>query len=414
VFMYKQAKKPVRPQAETIKLIKEVFITLENIFLNDQYMDKAIEKTMRKNKRWGVKDRAFVAEATYNIVRNWRLLCTVNDIREGEKTINWWHLYFTSLLLFEKPIPEISQAKVFNRDKTLNKLEKYWKIRKLRESYPDWLDNLCQQELGARWEKLSAALNKPARMVLRANSLKIKPEELQQSLQEVNIETTLIDWSPEALELTYSRNVFRTEEFAAGLFEVQDSASQMVSEFLGVKSGMRVVDACAGTGGKTLHIAALMKNKGRIIALDNKEFKLQELRKRSARAGINIIEARAIDSTKVIKRLYDTADRVLLDVPCSGTGILRRNPDSKWKLTEEEVVRVREQQRDLLQRYSPITKVGGKMLYATCSILPSEGEEQVKWFLENNADWGFIGEKRYWTDLLGCDSFYMALLERKK
>jgi 16S rRNA (cytosine967-C5)-methyltransferase len=156
-----------------------------------------------------------------------------------------------------------------------------------------------------------------------------------------------------------------------------------------------------------------MKNKGRIIALDVKEKKLTELKKRASRADVRIVETRAIDSSKVIKRLKDTADRLLLDVPCSGLGVLRRNPDSKWKLSVEEIDRVKKIQRDILLNFCEITKVGGMMVYATCSILPSEGEEQVKWFLTEKGDqWKLNGEKRYSPDVYHADGFYMALLER--
>ena len=141
--------------------------------------------------------------------------------------------------------------------------------------------------------------------------------------------------------------------------------------------------------------------------------KLQELKKRAARADVRIVETRTIDSSKVVKRLKDTADRLLLDVPCSGLGVLRRNPDSKWKLDMEEIERVKKIQRDILISFPEMTKVGGKMVYATCSILPSEGEEQIKWFLEQaGSKWNLIGEKRYSPDVHHADGFYMALLER--
>jgi len=149
--------------------------------------------------------------------------------------------------------------------------------------------------------------------------------------------------------------------------------------------------------------------------LDVKEKKLEELKKRAARADVRIVETRAIDSSKVVKRLKDTADRLLLDVPCSGLGVLRRNPDSKWKLNLEEIERVKTIQREILTNFSDITKVGGKMVYATCSILPSEGEDQVKWFMKNVGErWTLIGEKRYSPDVYHADGFYMALLERIK
>jgi 16S rRNA (cytosine967-C5)-methyltransferase len=252
--------------------------------------------------------------------------------------------------------------------------------------------------------------------VLRANSLKTNPKGLQQLLEAEKItETALVIWSPDAVELKFQRNVFRTDAFHKGMFEVQDAASQMVAEFLNVQPGMRVVDACAGAGGKTLHLAALMKNKGRIIALDVKNRKLEELKKRATRADVKIIETRFIDSSKIIKRLKDTADRLLLDVPCSGLGVLRRNPDSKWKMNLDEIDRVKKIQREILTNFSNITKVGGKMVYATCSILPSEGELQIKWFLEQaNNHWILLGEKRYSPEVHHADGFYMALLERIK
>jgi 16S rRNA (cytosine967-C5)-methyltransferase len=249
-------------------------------------------------------------------------------------------------------------------------------------------------------------------MVLRANSLKTNVNDLQVALEEVGIETEKLSWAPEALQLKFSRNVFRYDAFKNGWFEVQDPASQMVADFLGAKPGMRVVDACAGAGGKTLHLAAIMKNKGNIIALDTKEFKLAELKKRAKRAGAAIVECRTIDSTKVVKRLKDSADRLLLDVPCSGLGVLRRNPDTKWMLKPEEIDNVIQTQREILERFSPITKVGGLMVYATCSILPSEGKEQISRFIELNPNWTLEGEKNYSPLNFDCDGFYMALLKR--
>ena len=203
-------------------------------------------------------------------------------------------------------------------------------------------------------------------------------------------------------------------EFKEGFFEVQDSASQMVADFLQVKPGMRVIDACAGTGGKSLHLAALMQNKGRLIALDNKTFKLEELKKRARRAGVSIIETKEIESTKTTKRLVSTADRLLLDLPCSGLGVLRRNPDAKWKLQPQEITNLIAQQREIMERFAPTVKPGGKMVYATCSILPMEGEDQIKWFVEKHAEhWILEGEKRYAPTQFDADGFYMALLTRK-
>jgi len=174
---------------------------------------------------------------------------------------------------------------------------------------------------------------------------------------------------------------------------------------------MRVVDACAGSGGKTLHLAALMQNKGRIIAMDTFERKLEDLRKRASRAGADIIETRAITSTKVIKRLSGQADRLLLDVPCSGLGVLKRNPDTKLKLQPDDIDKVRKIQSEILASYPNMVKPGGLMVYATCSVLPSEDEEQVRNFLKNNSsNWDLLEEKRLWPATDGFGGFYMALL----
>ena len=203
-----------------------------------------------------------------------------------------------------------------------------------------------------------------------------------------------------------------TSAFKEGFFEVQDASSQKIAELLDVKEGMRVVDACAGAGGKTLHIAALMKNKGQIIALDIYEWKLAELKRRAKRAGAFNIEARFIEDNKVIKRLHSTADRLLIDAPCSGLGVLKRNPDSKWKIDEDFINRIKTEQENILQNYSKILKKGGKMVYATCSILPSENGEQVRKFLAENTEFALVKEENIMPSD-GYDGFYMALIERK-
>ncbi|MBL7883332.1 MAG: RsmB/NOP family class I SAM-dependent RNA methyltransferase [Bacteroidia bacterium] len=397
--------------------IKAIFTALKDIFDNAEYADKAIEKVMRANKKWNVRERSFVSDVTYDIVRNWRLLVASSGVDEKLSEKNLWMIFGTYLIFDGYDLPESTYFKPLNEKKVISQLEKFYKVRKIRESIPDWLDDIGEKELGKQWDKVIKALNQKPSMVLRANTLFTTPKELQKILEEEEkiTDTSLITWSPDAVELKYPRNVFRTQAYHNGFFEVQDAASQMVSEYLNVQPGMRVIDACAGAGGKTLHLAALMKNKGRVIALDVKDRKLQELKKRSTRANVKIVETKKIESTKTVKRLKDTADRLLLDVPCSGLGVLRRNPDSKWKLNEEEIERVKKVQREILSSFSDMTKVGGKMVYATCSILPSEGEEQIKWFINEFGDkWEFIGEKRYSPEIYHADGFYMALLERKK
>ena len=174
---------------------------------------------------------------------------------------------------------------------------------------------------------------------------------------------------------------------------------------------MRVIDACAGAGGKSLHLAALMQNKGKILALDVHTNKLEQLRKRAKRAGIDIIETRLIEGTKTIKRLVNSADALLLDVPCSGLGVLRRNPDSKWKLKPERLLELQDLQKKLLRDYSQMLKVGGRMVYATCSILPSENQRQVQDFLSQHKNFELLAEKTLRPDIEGYDGFYFASLK---
>jgi 16S rRNA (cytosine967-C5)-methyltransferase len=285
-------------------------------------------------------------------------------------------------------------------------------IRRFRESIPDWLDTKGEEELGDVWDKELHALNQEASVVLRTNTLKISRDSLRKQLEDSDVETDVLPAFEDALILDQRQNVFRHPAFKEGLFEVQDASSQRIAPFMRLEPGMRVVDACAGAGGKTLHIAALMKNKGRIIAMDVEKWKLDELQKRARRAGVSNLEARVIESSKTVKRLDNTADRLLLDVPCSGLGVLKRNPDAKWKLSTEFIDNVKELQRHILTDYSNILKPGGLMVYSTCSILPSENEHQVKNFIAGvQGKFELIQEDHCWPSE-GFDGFYMALIKK--
>ena len=186
----------------------------------------------------------------------------------------------------------------------------------------------------------------------------------------------------------------------------------MIAPFLQVKPGMRVIDACAGAGGKTLHLAALMQNKGRIIALDTEGWKLEELKKRGRRAGVANVETRVIESSKTIKRLEKSADRLLLDVPCSGLGVLKRNPDAKWKLSVEFIDRVKAIQQQILTDYTSMLKPGGLFVYSTCSLFPSENEQQVEKFLKANSNKFELQEQKTILPSDGFDGFFMARMKK--
>ena len=271
---------------------------------------------------------------------------------------------------------------------------------------------MAMNELGKFWNKELEALNQTAPLVIRANTLKTSKNELRKSFIEKKIETESVSGVKDALLLKERQNIFITDEFKNGLFEVQDSGSQLVADFLQVEPGMKVVDACAGAGGKSLHLSALLENKGKITSLDTEQWKLDELKKRARRAGACNIETRLIEGSKTIKKLQNTADRLLLDVPCSGLGVLRRNPDAKWKLKPDFIFRVMQQQKEILENYSKILKSGGKMVYATCSILPRENTLQVQEFLNTHPEFILEEEKKIFTSETGFDGFYMARIRK--
>lgn len=387
-----------------------VIQALDQIFNEGRYADKVIEKVLKQNAKWGARDRRFIAETTYDIVRWFLLLRFTIRAKENE----YWKLLAAWCILHKIDFPAWDEFKGINRTDVLKRYEEAKANRKIRESIPDWMDNLGESELGERWDSEITALNDEAPVVLRANTLKTTPRDLAERLHEEGIETYFSDHFPDALILEERQNIFSAPSFKEGLFEVQDAASQAIAPFLEVEPGMRVIDACAGAGGKTLHLAAKMQNKGKIIAMDVEQWKLDELMKRARRAGVSNMESRIIDSSKVVKRLENSADRLLLDVPCSGLGVLKRNPDAKWKLSEGFISEVRGLQQHILNDYCMMVRQGGLIVYSTCSILPSENERQVAQFLDaRSGQFELVKDDHLWpTD--GYDGFYMALLKRVK
>ena len=383
----------------------------ETFFQDKKYADKVLERLLKAHKKWGSADRQVVSEIFYDIVR-WKKRLEYY-MGEGTKPSNIYNLILAYLLWKKVKYKKFDEFDGIKTGGILSKLDKKtFPTKAIEHSVPDWLSGLFEKELGAKWEKEMSALNEQAPVILRANSLKISAENLVEILKEEGVNSFVLRGYPDAVQLEEKKNVFLTSAFKEGFFEVQDASSQKIAELLDVKEGLRVVDACAGAGGKTLHIAALMKNKGQIIALDIYEWKLAELKRRAKRAGAFNIETRFIEDNKVIKRLHNTADRLLIDAPCSGLGVLKRNPDSKWKIDEDFINRIKTEQENILQNYSKILKKGGKMVYATCSILPSENGEQVRKFLAENTEFALVKEENIMPSD-GYDGFYMALIERK-
>jgi 16S rRNA (cytosine967-C5)-methyltransferase len=394
-------------------LMDAVLTCTRQIFFEKRYADKAIERMLQSNPKWGARDRAFIAEYTYDMVRWWRLLAYISGVAETE-TGTKMHQLFAALWVWNgNDLPDWDVFRGFDKVKMLKRFDDAQHIRTIRESIPDWLDALGERELGARWDAEIRAMNEQAPLIVRANKLKTSKAKLLARMEQEGMEVSEVAGVPDAIEIHKRINLFTTPFIKDGWIEVQDAASQLVASYVDVKPGMRVIDACAGAGGKSLHLAALMENKGRIISMDVEQFKLEELKRRARRAGAGIIETRVIESAKTIKRLQETADRVLLDVPCSGLGVLRRNPDAKWKLGLDFIVSVRKTQQDILNQYSQMLKPGGKLVYATCSILPSEDELQVEQFLSTHPEYTLEEQNRVSVAETGFDGFFMARLSKK-
>lgn len=396
-------------------LVYTTIDSLNAIFNEKEYADKVVQRALKKDKRWGSHDRKFVAETIYEIVRWKRLYAEIADVKEPFSREDLWRVFATWAVLRGYPIPDWRQLEGTPERKIKGRFDTLSKERCFRESIPDWMDELGVKELGEEvWSKEIAAQNQQAKVVLRVNTLKTTRQKLRAILMDEDIETEFLKDQPDALVLKERANVFLTDAFKQGFFEMQDASSQKVAYLLDVKPGMRVVDACAGAGGKSLHIASLMENKGQIIAMDIYESKLKQLKLRAKRNGVFNLDYRIIDSTKVIKKLYDKADRVLIDAPCSGIGVLKRNPDAKWKLEPEFIDNIKKVQEQVLNDYSKMVKIGGKLVYATCSVLPSENEKQVQKFLnsENGKGFKFIKEEKILAYQSGFDGFYMCLMER--
>lgn len=381
---------------------------IDEIFNDNRYADKVIERTLKSNPKWGARDRGFIAESVYDMVRWWRL---INFLSPSKDT---YQLFGTYWLLQGRTLPDWKEFKGLDGDGIHRRYERL-NNRAVIQSIPDWLDEMGAEQLGNKWEEEINTLNQQAEVVLRVNTLKITREQLMNRLADEDIESYAPKGYKDALVLAKRQNVFKNAAFKEGLFEVQDASSQLVAAALDVEPGMRVIDACAGSGGKSLHLAALMQNKGRILSMDTEGWKLQNTKIRARRNGISIIEPRVIEGNKTIKRLSESADRVLLDVPCSGLGVLKRNPDTKWKLSPESIEKVQGIQQEILQNYSSMVKKGGIMVYATCSILPSENQHQVEKFLasEKGKEFELLEDQKVLAQESGFDGFYIAKIKRK-
>jgi 16S rRNA (cytosine967-C5)-methyltransferase len=268
----------------------------------------------------------------------------------------------------------------------------------LRLSYPTWMMDRLVTDLGeADALALAAAMNDRAPLTVRSNGIKVSREELVTRLAEEGVVARPTEFSPTGLLFETRVNAFGLSAFRDGLFEVMDEGSQLVAEAVAPPPGGRVVDACAGAGGKTLALAALLDGQGRILALDSNGKKLEELRRRARRAGLTNVTAREVRGPGMpAEAKLGAWDRVLVDAPCSGLGTLRRNPEARWRLNPKTVDGFPAQQLALMVTYAPLVAPGGRLVYATCTVLRQENESVVERFLAERPDFVLMPIKEIW------------------
>ena len=386
-----------------------IHAALTQVLVHDTTLDRAYSKAF-SGQRLAASDQAEVTSHVGALLRKLNYYCALAHLKLPVPEAQLFKLmaaYFQSHQIKSPKIKPLASVENFNERQALLS-----DIATLADGCPEWLDELGQAQLGKRWPAERAALAAEPQRFLRANLLKTDSERLARRLSKEGISTETVAGVETALRVTNQAALFRSETYKAGLFEQQDAGSQLVADALDVQPGMRVIDACAGNGGKTLAIAAHMQGKGRLLAMDVEEWKLENLKKRAKRAGAHNIETRLIKSSKTIKRIAMTADRLLLDVPCSGLGVLKRHPDTKWRDTAERLPVLAELQANILHSYSRMLKVGGKMVYATCSIMPSENRAQIDAFLQQKPQFRLLRDETIYPSTTGFDGFYLAVLER--
>jgi 16S rRNA (cytosine967-C5)-methyltransferase len=375
---------------------------VKSVFKEHKVLDHALAAAFEENPRWGKRDRGFIAETAFEVVR-WRrvlgfladseetnAMCAAQWVRMGYEIPDWWR--FKGLGADDMRAREAEIA---------------GQPRAVRESIPDWLDELGASELGAAWDAEIAALNRRAPVYLRVNRLRASREEVLAWLAEAQVEAREVPGLPDALVLSPGKALPKLLRMD-GRVEIQDAGSQFIAPLVDPQAGERVIDACSGAGGKALHLAALMGNQGRVFGMDVDAGKLAELERRAKRAGATCLKAKPIGETTPVE-FAGIGDRLLIDAPCSGLGTLKRQPDLKWRLKPAALERVRAIQKELLAHYTVMLKPGGRLVYATCSILPSENRAAVDSLLERGG-FTLVEECPVSPAATGFDGFYAAVL----
>ncbi|WP_137894877.1 RsmB/NOP family class I SAM-dependent RNA methyltransferase [Ramlibacter sp. 2FC] len=339
----------------------------------DHPADAVVSRYFREHRALGPRERATLAETVYTVLRKKLLFEQLARSGSGPKERR------LAILGFHGPRDFLKSA--------LSEAEKAWLdqcdslkpedlMERHRHNLPDWLAQALKDQLGEQFWPLVESLNQPAPLDLRVNALTDKRDDVKKELAQAGIKAAPTPYSPWGLRLTDKPALTKLDAFARGAIEVQDEGSQLLALLLDAKRGEMVVDFCAGAGGKTLAIGAAMRNTGRLYAFDVSAHRLDALKPRLARSKLSNVHPAAIahERDERIKRLAGKIDRVLVDAPCSGLGTLRRNPDLKWRQSPQAIAELTAKQAAILQSAARLLKPGGRLVYATCSLLPQENE----------------------------------------
>jgi 16S rRNA (cytosine967-C5)-methyltransferase len=392
-------------------------------------MDSATGDYMRQRRYIGSKDRAEIAARLYNIARararlNWWLARTGAEDTSRNRMIIWLAVGEnatgqTMQRLFDDTTygPEIlnrAEIQLFEKVEGQN-LDHPDMPDYIRAEVPEYYMDSLRRYFGADFETEMAALIPPATLDLRVNSRSADREKVINSLKQDGIEAAPTKYSPWALRLSDKAFLSKTKALTKGWIEIQDEGSQLIAYACNAQPGQQVLDYCAGTGGKTLALAAAMNNKGRLVAMDLEARRLEKARTRFRRSYVSdIIEIRPLEdekNRKWLRRQKETFDVTLVDVPCTGTGTWRRNPDMRWKVYGPDLAELLATQAEILDRVAKTIKPEtGRLVYATCSLLPEENEDQVSAFLERHPDFKVLPLAQAWPDdNAPCDGDFMRL-----
>ncbi len=392
---------------------------LKSFNYGSKIASKLVQNYFRSNKNIGSKDRKFISNCFWNIIKhrnkiNWHLKNLKLKVTFERQII--LELFFLNID-YKNDFPKIKN--LFFSNKKLNKnfkgndlyLLQNLNFKKFINSdmqecvfyeLPDFLLESIKKNFQFDWKSVALSLNQEAFVDLRVNTLKNKTrDEIMDSLREIDVPFEISNYSPLGIRLINRFPINGNKLYKSGNIEIQGEASQLSVLLLGAKPGMQVADICSGAGGKSLILADIMKNKGRILSLDINKKRLKQASLRFKRAGVHNVETRLVDINWSTKGLEKNFDLVLIDAPCSGIGTWSRSPDSRFKFNKKKLLELINIQFDLLLKGSRMVAPGGKLAYVTCSILPEEGVEQIEKFKTLvNSDFSEINMINMWNDNL--------------